>query len=156
MFIFNVSSSSLRKKLFDINYFAGLALAKGFADRRVISGNSSIVYISSIAAVNGDMGQLEYGSSKGAVNSMVKVLALELAKQNIRVNSVMPGFIETEMTGQFGDIYSEKFKTELKEMYPLGPGKPEDVANIIVFLLSDASRWVTGQNIIIDGGRTLI
>ncbi|MCP4109597.1 MAG: SDR family oxidoreductase [Desulfobacteraceae bacterium] len=144
------------KAFFDINYFAGLALAKGFADRRTCSENASIVYISSIAAVTGHLGQIEYGSSKGAVNSLVRTLAIEVAKQNTRVNSVMPAHVVTEMTESFDDIYSEEYKHELKTMYPLGLGKPEDVANLVVFLLSDVSKWITGQNIIIDGGRTLI
>lgn len=87
---------------------------------------------------------------------MVRNLALELGNHNIRVNGVMPGHVLTEMTEAFEDTYSEEYKHELENMYPLGLGCAGDVADLTVFLLSNASRWITGQNIIIDGGRTLI
>ncbi|MCP4350617.1 MAG: SDR family oxidoreductase [Desulfobacterales bacterium] len=144
------------KKVMDINFFAGLALAKGLADRRVYAGNPSIVFLSSIAAICGQPGMIQYASSKGAINAMVKSMALELSKSGIRINSVMPGYVKTRLSEESYHLYSEEYKKELETMYPFGLGEPEDVANIVVFLLSDASRWITGQNIIIDGGRTLI
>ena len=90
-----------------------------------------------------------YAGSKSAIVGITRTLALEMAKEKIRVNSISPAFVETPMLnfiGQFIDI------EENKKDHPLGFGKPEDVANVIVFLLSDASRWITGTNLIVDGG----
>jgi 3-oxoacyl-[acyl-carrier protein] reductase len=145
------------KALFDLNYFSGLMLGKGFADRRVRQeADTAIVYISSILAVIGNVGTLNYAASKGAINSLVRSMALELAPLRVRVNSVSPGYIETDMTTKNAHLYSDQFKDELKNMYPLGSGKPEDVANSVSFLLSKQARWMTGQNLIVDGGRSII
>jgi NAD(P)-dependent dehydrogenase (short-subunit alcohol dehydrogenase family) len=145
------------KDLFDLNYFAGLMLGKGFADRRVRQeGETAMVYISSILAVIGSVSTLNYAASKGAINSMVKSMALELAPLRVRVNCVSPGYVETEMTTKISHLYSDEFKNELETMYPLGHGKPEDIANSVSFLLSKQARWVTGQNLIVDGGRSII
>jgi NAD(P)-dependent dehydrogenase (short-subunit alcohol dehydrogenase family) len=72
------------------------------------------------------------------------------------VNSVSPGYVETEMTRKNAHLYSDEFKDELRKMYPLGPGTPEDVANSVSFLLSKQAQWMTGQNLIVDGGRSII
>jgi NAD(P)-dependent dehydrogenase (short-subunit alcohol dehydrogenase family) len=145
------------KALFDLNYFSGLMLGKGFADRRVRQkADTAIVYISSILAVIGNVGTLNYAASKGAINSMVRSMALELAPLRVRVNSVSPGYVETEMTRKNAHLYSDEFKDELRKMYPLGPGTPEDVANSVSFLLSKQAQWMTGQNLIVDGGRSII
>ncbi|MCP4107425.1 MAG: SDR family oxidoreductase [Desulfobacteraceae bacterium] len=144
------------KEMFDVNFFAGLALAKGFSDRRVARENAALVFLSSAVSICGQPGMIQYTSTKGAINSMVKSMALELSKTGIRANSVLPAHIKTEMADLYDEVYSKEYKQELETMYPLGPGEPEDVANLVIFLLSDASRWITGQNIIIDGGRTLI
>ena len=145
------------KALFDLNYFSGLMLGKGFADRRVRQEtDSAIVYISSILALIGNVGILNYAASKGAINSMVKSMALELAPLRVRVNCVSPGYVETEMTKKIAHLYSDEFKEELEKMYPLGLGKLEDVANAVSFLLSKQAQWMTGQNLIVDGGRSII
>ena len=99
---------------------------------------------------------ISYSASKGAINSLVKTLAVEVSNRNIRVNSILPGHVETNMTLQNKDANSKEYLNELETMYPLGLGEPEDIANIVTFLLSDKSRWITGQNIVVDGGRTLL
>lgn len=145
------------KELFDLNYFANLFLCKGFCDKRVNIGNgSSIVMISSIASIQGNSGIINYSASKGAINSAVKSLAIEVAKQGIRVNSVLPGFITTEMTADLADVYNEEFLKNLDEKYPLGIGKPEYVADLCCFLVSEKAKWITGQSFVIDGGASLI
>ncbi|MFZ2889156.1 SDR family NAD(P)-dependent oxidoreductase [Sulfuricurvum sp.] len=144
------------KSMFDINYFGALMLTKGFCDKRICTANASVVILSSIAAIQGNSGLGNYSATKGAVNSLVQSLAVETAKQNIRINAISPGFIVTEIIQHAPNVYNDEFFTKIKEEYPLGEGHPEDVASACIFLLSHSARWITGQNIIIDGGRTLL
>jgi NAD(P)-dependent dehydrogenase (short-subunit alcohol dehydrogenase family) len=144
------------KSMFDINYFSALMLAKGFCDKRVCAPNASVVILSSIASIQGNSGLSNYSATKGAINSLIHSLAVETARQNIRVNAISPGFIVTEIIHHAPDVYNDAFFAKIKEEYPLGEGHPEDVASACAFLLSDSARWITGQNIIIDGGRTLL
>ena len=143
------------RALFDINYFANLALIKGFCKKRNnIGKGSSIVILSSFTSNLGIPGIANYSASKAALNSLVKTLAIELAKEEIRINSVLPGHIVTDLLlndEHLGDSFLEK----LKPKYPLGLGIPSDVSSIVTFLLSDESRWITGSNIIIDGGASI-
>ncbi|WP_198305853.1 SDR family NAD(P)-dependent oxidoreductase [Arcobacter vandammei] len=142
--------------LYNVNFKSLLMITKGFVDKRNSLENSSIVYISSISSILGAKGTISYATSKGAINSLVRTLAVEVSNRSIRVNSVLPGHIETNLALQHQDIYSPEFLNELETMYPLGLGEPEDVANLVTFLISNNSRWITGQNIVIDGGRTLL
>ena len=142
--------------LYNVNFKSLLMTTKGFTDKRNSLENSSIVYISSISSILGVKGMISYSTSKGAINSLVKTLAVEVSNRKIRVNSILPGHVETNMTLQNKDANSKEYLNELETMYPLGLGEPEDIANIVTFLLSDKSRWITGQNIVVDGGRTLL
>jgi NAD(P)-dependent dehydrogenase (short-subunit alcohol dehydrogenase family) len=121
-----------------------------------ISKKGSIVFISSVSGVYcSAVASSIYSSSKGAVNGLVKGVALDLAPRGIRVNSVNPGMIDTDI---FSDsaITQDQLNEDMKR-YPLGRyGKPEEVAYAVIYLLSDASTWTTGSNILIDGGYTLI
>jgi NAD(P)-dependent dehydrogenase (short-subunit alcohol dehydrogenase family) len=144
------------KAMFDINYFSGLMLAKAFSDKRNIVNGFSLVYIASISAISGNAGISNYSASKGAILSMIKSLAVELAKQKIRVNAVSPGFIVTDIVKSAPDVYNQEFFDKISNEYPLGSGESNDVASMICFLLSSHSRWITGQNFVIDGGRTLL
>ena len=99
-------------------------------------------------------GLIGYSASKGALISGARGMSIELSKNNIRVNCISPGYIQTEMMKQVEENMSVVEKKELKEGYLLGLGCPEDVANSCIYLLSDASKWVTGINLVIDGGYT--
>jgi len=94
-----------------------------------------------------------YSASKGAINAMQKVLAIELSAQRIRVNNISPGMIKTELI--YDPIFTEEQLKDDEKKYPLGFGEPIDVANAVIYLLSDASKWVTGSTLIIDGGFTI-
>lgn len=109
----------------------------------------SIINISSVVGVAGNPGQTNYAASKAGINGFTKALAKEVAKKNIRVNSIAPGFIQTDMT----DKLSEDIIDEYKRNIPLGRlGSPEDVANVAGFLASEDSKYITGQVLIVDGG----
>ncbi|UTR15134.1 3-oxoacyl-[acyl-carrier-protein] reductase [Salipaludibacillus sp. LMS25] len=111
-----------------------------------------IINISSVVGVLGNAGQANYVASKAGVIGLTKSLARELANRNIRVNAVAPGFIGTDMT----DELSEETKEALLKQIPLAElGKPEDVARVVVFLASDASAYMTGQTLHVDGGMVM-
>lgn len=136
-----------------VNFLAGLEAARAVCRRDVLEeGGGSLLFISSIYARIGMPGQIGYSASKGAVTSAVRTLAVELARRNIRVNSISPGLVETDMIhASFSQLSKDQIKA-LKAGYPLGPGRPEDVARAAVFLLAPQSRWITGIDLIVDGG----
>jgi NAD(P)-dependent dehydrogenase (short-subunit alcohol dehydrogenase family) len=141
-------------EIMQTNLFAPSFLMQQLLKKKKIEKQSSIVYISSIAAYSADMGHAMYSASKGALNSFARVMALELAPQQIRVNCILPGVVDTNIL-QSGMLTEEQFKEEEKR-YPLGRfGKPEDIAFSAIYLLSGASSWTTGSLLTIDGGINL-
>ena len=130
------------------NFYAFLELVKAYSAKDVCNGGS-VVAVSSVAAKNGGVGQTIYAASKAAVDASVKTLSKELVKKNIRVNSVCPSYINTPM---YEDVKVKTGNGSLGESQLLGVGEPGDVANLIAFLLSDASKFITGANYLIDGG----
>ena len=141
--------------VFETNTFSSFLLIQKLIQNKKLNKNASIVFVSSISGVYcSAVGEALYSASKAAINGYLKGLALETANRGIRVNSVNPGLIETNLFNSFSmpfEVLEEK-----KKEYPLKRfGKPEEVAYAIVYLLSDASQWVTGSNLVIDGGYTL-
>lgn len=152
----SVLSVEKSKELFEINYFSNMQIAKGFCDRRVNIGlGSSIVFLSSIASIRGNSGIVNYSASKGAINSAVKSLAIEVSKLGIRVNAILPGFVMTEMIENWKEVYSEEYINEMNNKYPLGIGSVEDIVKPILFLLSDSAKWITGSELVVDGGGSI-
>lgn len=129
------------------NFYSFVELVKHYSHRN--SNGGSIVAVSSVAAQEGNVGQTIYAASKAALDAAVKTLSKELVKKGIRVNSVRPSFINTAM---LEELKQKTGKETLGERQLLGIGEPEDVANLIAFLLSDASKFITGANYLIDGG----
>jgi len=124
-------------------------LSKIFIKNMIKNKNGRIINISSISGLMGNPGQVNYSSSKAALTGFTKSLAKELGSRNITVNSVAPGFIETDMTS----FLDEDAKKEVIKTIPLKRlGKPEDVAKLVLFLASDGASYITGQTISIDGG----
>lgn len=141
------------EKAFAVNVITGYELAKAIVKKKnFCEKGGSLVFIASVAGLGGQAGKLAYSSSKAALINGVKTLALELASKNIRVNSISPGICNTEMSAAFLKKIPEENRLELIKKHPLGIGEPIDIANASVFLLSEASRWITGINLIVDGG----
>ena len=141
--------------VFDVNFFAPVELLRLLVKKKKLVKDSSVIFVSSIGGVYSfNFGNDIYGASKAAVNSIMKFCAKELATKKIRVNSVNPGRVKTNMI-QSGIISEEQSKLDM-ETYPLKRyGEPEEIAFGIIYLLSDAASWVTGHSLVIDGGKTI-
>lgn len=143
------------KQIYDVNVFAGIELLRHFTKKKYSNDGASVVFLSSVMGVLGQPGKIGYCSTKAAVLGMVKAGALEFAKRKIRVNAVLPGVVNTPMTQNlFAQIGKERIE-QITEMHPLGLGKVEDVVPAILFLLSENSKWITGQNFVVDGGYSI-
>lgn len=143
------------QEIFQVNTLTPILLLKELAKKKKLNNGASVVFTSSMAGLGAvATGIGVYSASKGALSSFIKVAALELAPKKIRVNAVCPGMIQTKMIYD-ESIQGEELKRDM-ERYPLGRfGTPEDIAWAMVYLLSDASAWVTGTNLVIDGGLTI-
>jgi len=153
---FTFITSELLKSVMDINFTTPALMSAELVKKKKLLKNSSIVFISSISGVLcATAGGSVYSASKGAINGLIKGMALDLAAKGIRVNSVNPGVIETHIFDD-GTVTKEQLEED-KKRYPLKRhGKPEEVAYAVIYLLSNASGWITGSNLIIDGGFTLL
>ena len=138
------------KQIFDIDYFAPLMMTKGFIDRRINNGRgSAIVAISSIAGISCEKGLTTYGGAKAALSASLKSASREAGMQGIRINCISPSFIDTPMTQS---TPNEELLEKASKEYLFGFGTVSDAANMVIFLLSDKSKWITGQNYILDCG----
>lgn len=140
--------------IFNVNFFSPVELLRLLAKKKKMLQNSSVVFIVSIGGTGRwTPGNAIYGSSKAALKTMVQYFAIELAPKKIRVNGICPGMVETPLI-HHGTLTQEQLDED-REKYPLKRyGQPVDIANGAMFLLSDASSWLTGQSIVIDGGLT--
>lgn len=147
---FQTESIKEIKKLFDIHFFSCYEIVRVLCDKRK-SQDLSIVAISSISSLLSFKGLSAYAVVKGSINTFVKTSVLELSKCKARINAILPGDINTNMSNKVRERQSIEFSNGSIN-YPLGPGNKNDIANIACFLLSPLSRWISGQLISIDGG----
>lgn len=141
--------------IYRTNNLSGFELVRQLSSIKNMDKGGSIIFISSITAIIGRAGVAAYAASKGALISATRSYALELAKRNIRINCISPGTILTPMMQNYlKDLDEESYKKRV-EGFPLGLGETTDISLASIFLLSNASRWITGQNFIIDGGYTI-
>ena len=131
------------------NLYGTFYVSKAFAKNLLRAKNASVVNISSVIGSTGNAGQANYAASKGGVEAFTKSMALELSSRNVRTNAVAPGYIKSDMT----DALTEDQLKQFSEKIPLGrAGQAEEVANAVAFLLSDASSYITGQTLHVNGG----
>ncbi|MBN2221983.1 MAG: 3-oxoacyl-[acyl-carrier-protein] reductase, partial [Vallitaleaceae bacterium] len=136
----------------DINLKGSFNCVKAVTKSMFKKRSGNIINISSVVGLIGNVGQVNYAASKAGVIGMTKSLAREYAARNIRVNAIAPGFIDTDMT----ESLSAELKEKIVNNIPLNAlGKPEDIADMVVFLASDKAKYVTGQVIAVDGGMTM-
>lgn len=141
-------------RVFETNLFSTMKLNKSLLRKKKINKSASLVFTSSISALYNTPGISLYGSTKAALLSYMRSCACELADKKIRVNAVLPGMIQTDLIN--GGTLSEDDKARDMASYPLKRyGTPYDVAYAFIYLLSDASSWVTGTSLIVDGGKLM-
>lgn len=137
-------------EIMDINYW-GFVRLMGILNRRKYSADGcSHVVISSVAGHTGEAGNFAYSASKSAVINSVRTFAKEVCKRGIRMNSISPGFVNTSLSEGFFDTRGLAGRT--REKHLLGFGESTDISGMALFLLSDYSRWITGQDFVVDGG----
>lgn len=144
------------ENIMNVNLFAPIYLTHSLIKNKKISKNSSIVFTSSISGKGVcSLGNSLYSATKGGLSAFMKNAALDLASKKIRCNAVLPGMVETPLKEGKSTITEEQWEAN-RQLYPLKRfGSPEDIAFAIIYLLSDASAWVTGSELVIDGGRSL-
>ena len=142
------------QEVYQTNLFGVALLTKGLLKKKKLGKGASIVFTSSISSYMTAAGLSIYASSKAAVCGYMRTCAIELGVKGIRSNAVLPGMVETKLINS--GTYTDEDKQKDLQLYPLGRyGRPTDIAHGIIYLLSDASIWVTGIELVIDGGRML-
>lgn len=149
-----LSKEKINETMFP-NFYAAVELSNLLLRKKKVNQAASLVFMSSISSDHPHKGSSLYSASKAAIEAFSKTIAVEYAHQFIRSNCIAPALIQTNMLDEaFKNLPQEQYQKE-KSKYPFGIGQPEDVANLIVFLLSPASKWITGQTIKMDGGLLL-
>lgn len=139
-------------ELMKINVDVALGLLKGLRMRGSHGPGASVVLVASVMGLVGASAKTAYSAGKGALIALARCAAIELAAEDIRVNCVAPGCVETEMLDEIRSQLTDEQFEAIRAQHPLGLGRPEDVAQAVGFLLSDAARWITGTTLVVDGG----
>lgn len=144
------------QKLMDTNTFSHVLLAKMLYKKKLLNNNGSYVFTASIGGnFNYSLSNAMYGMTKSALNSFMKYCAVEFATKGIRCNSICPGMIETPMNSNDGSFTKEDFELDTQKYLLKRYGKPHEIAEPIAFLMSDASSFMTGHTMVVDGGVTI-
>jgi NAD(P)-dependent dehydrogenase (short-subunit alcohol dehydrogenase family) len=138
--------------LFRINFEVPVLLTARILKKKKLCNGASVIFLSSIATRYPYFGGALYSSSKAALEAYSRTLAIELAPKGIRSNCISPSFVKTPMVQGAGETISSEVLEKFEKMMPLGFGEPMDVANAIIYLLADASKWITGSNMVLGGG----
>lgn len=136
------------------NVYGSLGLLGAALKARLVAKGASIVLFSSAAAHAGGAGIVGYAATKGALEAATHSMAMELASQGIRVNAIAPGVVRTAMSSKYMSRMTAEQVAALEAQHPLGLGSPEQIADPVLFLLSERARWITGSILMIDGGLT--
>lgn len=143
------------RKIFEVNVFSGIEILRVISKKKYSNDLASFVFLSSVMGNLGQSGKVGYCATKSALLGVVKSSALELAKRKIRVNAILPGIVLTPLTEKLFASLPEEQVERIKDMHPLGLAEIEDLVPTVIFLLSDQSKWITGQSIVVDGGYSI-
>lgn len=142
-------------RFFHINVYAALELTRELCRRRnMVAEGASVVWIASVMGCVGEAAKSLYSATKGALIASARSLAVELASKKVRVNCVSPGAVLTSINAELPYMKDPERRAALEAQHPLGLGTPADISAACIYLLSPAARWVTGQNLVVDGGYT--
>ncbi|CAJ3584492.1 short chain dehydrogenase/reductase family oxidoreductase [Burkholderia pseudomallei] len=140
------------EQVFGASLYAAFGIARAAAKKNVIADGGSVVYMSSVAGSTGQVGMTAYSAAKAGIEGLVRSLACELAPRRIRANAIAAGAVKTEMHARLTRGTPEDALAAYEASHLLGFGEPGDVAAAAIFLLSGASRWITGTSLVVDGG----
>lgn len=143
------------KSLHRVNCLSAFEMVRNLCGIKTFNHGGGVIFIGSISSLIARKGLTAYAASKGALISAAKVMALEMAQRGIRVNVISPGTILTPMMKEALDTMTKEERDNRIEGFPLGLGQTTDISNACIYLLSDASKWVTGINLVVDGGYTI-
>lgn len=146
-------SASLRQML-DSHVVSAVALTRAVVGKKMVADGGAIVWFSSAAALEGGAGTTAYSAAKGALIAAARSVALELARRKVRVNVVVPGVVDTPQGQAFLAKLAPDQRQAVVDAHLLGIGRPEQVASVVAFLLSDDASWMTGAAVVVDGGLT--
>lgn len=149
---FRMVSPAHVNRIMQLNFNAPVYLTQGLLKQKKFKPHSSLVYVSAISDHISPAGSAIYSASKSALNAFVKSVALEISKLKMRANCVSPGYVRTPMLKKLSSTTSIE---EMVKLSPLGLIEPKEVATSVIYLLSNASRWVTRSNLVVDGGLTI-
>lgn len=144
------------RDMMNLHVHSFVEMVRIIGKKKMTEDGASIVAVSSASTISADKGQIAYIATKGALDRVIRPMAVELGEsRKFRINTVNPGWIKTDMYYSFIEEQGQEHMDEILKQCFLGASEPVDVANTIVFLLSDAAKMITGQNIVIDGGWTI-
>lgn len=150
---FNLVTPEKMEHYFSVNVISAINLTRqAIKNVNFSEKGGSVIFLSSVMGFVGEKGKSLYAMTKGALNSVAKSLAIEYSDRKIRFNVISPGVVESPMSNNAVYSKDEKSLAKIKELHPLGLGKPEYIADAATFLLSDAACWVTGTSLVVDGG----
>lgn len=149
--LFQMTSESQLQEMFQINYFSQVYFTQLISRKMARNKNGNIIFVSSTSGINGDYGRFAYSNSKAAIISLGKTLAKELSVYNIRVNTISPGLTKTDL--MLSNTKKEILEAELKKVLLKRAANVSEISDVIIFLASDRSSYLNGQNIIVDGGK---
>lgn len=144
------------ENVFAASVIGAMAIAKACAKRKVLDDSGSIIFMSSVAGIRGRAGMGGYAASKAAIGGLTRALAAEFAARRVRVNEIVSGAVETPMHGGIVKNLDDAGEKAYADLHLLGFGQAQDVANAATFLASDASGWITGTSLAVDGGYSAI
>ncbi|MBO5173658.1 MAG: SDR family oxidoreductase [Eubacterium sp.] len=143
------------EKIMRVNCFSFMEMGKWFSKRKYSKDGSSMVAISSVESILNDKGLVQYSASKAALNSVVKTMAKEVMKRQIRVNAILPSYVETAMTQATAQQISD-YEKQITHSQPLGRIEPEYIAGLVEYLLSDYAKYMTGELVVMGGGNVSV